>query len=154
MNKERKIEIEEVESVTPPPRARVPESVARKRDYLAGFLAGETETQPAAAADAGNEELKDRIVEALKSVYDPEIPVDIYELGLIYDIEVSEDGDATVIMTLTTPHCPVAESLPNEVELRVLSVPGIRDAEVRLVWDPPWDPSRMSDEARLELGML
>lgn len=154
MNKERKIEVEEVESVTPPPRARVPESVARKRDYLAGFLAGETEMQPAAAADAGNEELKDRVIEALKSVYDPEIPVDIYELGLIYDIEISEDGDATVIMTLTTPHCPVAETLPNEVELRVLSVPGVRDAEVRLVWDPPWDPSRMSDEARLELGML
>ncbi|HET7316509.1 MAG TPA: SUF system Fe-S cluster assembly protein [Sphingomicrobium sp.] len=151
MNEERKIEVEEVESVTPPPRARVPESVARKRDYLAGFLAGETESKPAAS---GDEELKDRIVEALKSVYDPEIPVDIYELGLIYDIEVTEDADAVVTMTLTTPHCPVAESLPNEVELRVLSVPGIRDAEVKLVWDPPWDPSKMSDEARLELGML
>ena len=151
MNKERKIEIEEVESVTPPPRARVPDSVARKRDYLAGFLAGDTETAPAAA---GDEDLKDRVVEALKSIYDPEIPVDIYELGLIYDVDISEDGDAIVTMTLTTPHCPVAESLPNEVELRVLSVPGIRDAEVKLVWDPPWDPSKMSDEARLELGML
>ena len=151
MNEERKIEVEEVESVTPPPRARVPESVARKRDYLAGFLAGETESKPAAA---DNEELKARIVEALKSVYDPEIPVDIYELGLIYDIEVSEDGDAIVTMTLTTPHCPVAESMPSEVELRVLSVPGVRDAEVKLVWDPPWDTSKMSDEARLELGML
>jgi FeS assembly SUF system protein len=151
MNEERKIEVEEVESVTPPPRARVPDSVARKRDYLAGFLAGETEARPPAA---DNEELKDRIVEALKSVYDPEIPVDIYELGLIYNVEISEDGDAVVTMTLTTPHCPVAESLPNEVELRVLSVPGVRDAEVKLVWDPPWDPSKMSDEARLELGML
>jgi FeS assembly SUF system protein len=155
MNKERKIEVEEVVSVTPPPRARVPESavekLGRKRDYLAGFLAGETESKPAAA---DNDELKDRIVEALKSVYDPEIPVDIYELGLIYDIEVSEDGDAVVTMTLTTPHCPVAESMPSEVELRVLSVPGVRDAEVKLVWDPPWDPSKMSDEARLELGML
>ena len=151
MNQERKIETEEVESVAPPPRARLPESVGRKRDYLAGFLAGETESTPAADS---NDELKERIVEALKSVYDPEIPVDIYELGLIYDVEVSEDGDALVTMTLTTPHCPVAESLPNEVELRVLSVPGVRDAEVRLVWDPPWDPSKMSDEARLELGML
>ena len=151
MNEERKIETQEVESVAPPPRARVPESVARKRDYLAGFLAGETETAPAAA---GDEELKDRVIEALKSIYDPEIPVDIYELGLIYDVDISEDGDAIVTMTLTTPHCPVAESLPNEVELRILSVPGIRDAEVRLVWDPPWDPSKMSDEARLELGML
>jgi len=151
MNEERKIEVEEVESVIPPPRARVPERVARKRDYLAGFLSGQTESAPAAA---DNDELRERIVEALKSVYDPEIPVDIYELGLIYDVEISEDGDAVITMTLTTPHCPVAESMPAEVELRVLSVPGIRDAEVKLVWDPPWDPSKMSDEARLELGML
>ena len=149
MNEERKIETEEVASAPTPPRARVRDSVARKRDYLAGFLAGETEPKP-----AGNDELKDRVIEALKSVYDPEIPVDIYELGLIYDIAISEDGDAVITMTLTTPHCPVAESLPNEVELRVLSVPGIRDAEVKVVWDPPWDPSQMSDEARLELGML
>jgi FeS assembly SUF system protein len=155
MNEERKIEVEEVGSVPAPPRARVPESatekLGRKRDYLAGFLAGETETAP---AGAGDEDLKDRVVESLKSIYDPEIPVDIYELGLIYDVDISEDGDAVVTMTLTTPHCPVAETLPNEVELRVLSVPGIRDAEVKLVWDPPWDPSKMSDEARLELGML
>ena len=152
MNEERKIATEEVESVPRPPRARLPEDAARKRDYLAGFLAGETETQP--GGEATNEELRDSVIEALKSIYDPEIPVDIYELGLIYDVEISEDGDAVVTMTLTTPHCPVAESLPNEVELRVLSVPGIRDSEVKLVWDPPWDPSKMSDEARLELGML
>ncbi|QNM81767.1 SUF system Fe-S cluster assembly protein [Sphingomonas sabuli] len=156
MNEERKIEVEEVEAVTPPPRGRVPESAGekldRKRDYLAGFLAGETETAP--AGDSGNAEVKERIVEALKSIYDPEIPVDIYELGLIYDVAVDADGDALVTMTLTTPHCPVAESMPGEVELRVLSVPGVRDAKVDLVWDPPWDPSKMSDEARLELGML
>ena len=151
MNEERKIETEEVEAVTPPRRARVSETFARKRDYLAGFLSGET--KPAEEVPA-NADLKEAVVEALKSVYDPEIPVDIYELGLIYDIDIREDGDAVVTMTLTTPHCPVAESLPNEVELRVLSVPGIRDAEVKLVWDPPWDPSKMSDEARLELGML
>ena len=150
MNEERKIEVEEVESVIPPPRARVPESVARKRDYLTGFLSGETEEKP----PASNDELTDRVIEMLKSIYDPEIPVDIYELGLIYDIDVSEDGDAVITMTLTTPHCPVAESMPGEVEMRVLSVPGIRDTEVKLVWDPPWDPSKMSDEARLELGML
>ena len=149
MNEERKIETEEVASAPTPPRARVPDNVARKRDYLAGFLAGETEPKP-----AGDDELKDRVIEALKSVYDPEIPVDISELGLMYEIAISEDGDAVITMTLTTPHCPVAESLPNEVELRVLSVPGIRDAEVKVVWDPPWDPSQMSDEARLELGML
>ncbi len=151
MNKERKIEIEEVESVETPPRATVGETFERKRDYLAGFLAGEKEEVPAHGPGG---DLQASVVEALKSIYDPEIPVDIYELGLIYDVEISEDGDATVTMTLTTPHCPVAESLPNEVELRVLSVPGIRDAVVNLVWDPPWDPTRMSDEARLELGML
>ena len=101
-----------------------------------------------------NEQIKDQAIDILKTVYDPEIPVNIYELGLIYDVTITEDGDAVVTMTLTTPHCPVAESMPGEVELRVLSVPGIRDAEVKLVWDPPWDPSKMSDEARLELGML
>jgi FeS assembly SUF system protein len=150
MNEERKIETEEVEAVTPPPRARVTPEFERKRDYLAGFLAGEKD-EPKAGAGS---DLQAAVVDALKSVYDPEIPVDIYELGLIYDVQIDEDGDAVVLMTLTTPHCPVAESLPNEVELRVLSVPGIRDAEVKLVWDPPWDPSKMSDEARLELGML
>jgi FeS assembly SUF system protein len=172
VNKERKIETEEVTRVTPPPRARVnpprdgegnhaphggggPETpqhaLERKRDYLAGFLAGEKPDEPKAGPGS---DLQATVVEALKSVYDPEIPVDIYELGLIYDVDISEDGDAVIAMTLTTPHCPVAESLPNEVELRVLSVPGIRDAVVNLVWDPPWDPSKMSDEARLELGML
>lgn len=151
MNEERKIQTEEVEAGTPPPRARVPESVARKRDYLAGFLAGEAKEEPKAGPGS---DVQAAVVDVLKSIYDPEIPVDIYELGLIYDVDISEDGDATITMTLTTPHCPVAESLPNEVELRVLSVPGIRDAVVNLVWDPPWDPSKMSDEARLELGML
>jgi FeS assembly SUF system protein len=150
MNRERKIETEQVDAVTPPPRARVTDGFERKRDYLAGFLAGE-QAEPAGGPGS---DLQADIVEVLKSVYDPEIPVDIYELGLIYDVAVSDDGDATITMTLTTPHCPVAESLPQEVELRALSVPGIRDAVVNLVWDPPWDPSKMSDEARLELGML
>ena len=151
MNEERKIETEEVEAVHAPPRARVTPDFERKRDYLTGFLSGETKPVDVPVA---NEDLKNNVIDALKSIYDPEIPVDIYELGLIYDVVISEDADAVVTMTLTTPHCPVAESLPNEVELRVLSVPGIRDAEVKLVWDPPWDPSKMSDEARLELGML
>ena len=151
MNENRKIEVEEVEAVAPPPRARVAETFERKRDYLAGFLAGDKPDDP---VEGPGGDLQAAVVEALKSIYDPEIPVDIYELGLIYDVAVDADGDALVTMTLTTPHCPVAESMPQEVELRVLAVPGIRDAEVKLVWDPPWDPSKMSDEARLELGML
>ena len=126
---------------------------ARKSDDAA-FAEAWDAPQKGALDQAEIDRLTDAIIEALKTVYDPEIPVDIYELGLIYDVAISEDGDARVTMTLTTPHCPVAESLPNEVELRVLLVPGVRDAEVKLVWDPPWDPSRMSDEARLELGML
>ncbi|WP_294171432.1 SUF system Fe-S cluster assembly protein [uncultured Sphingomonas sp.] len=156
MGEERRIEIEEVTEVTPPPRARVEletpsETFERKRDYLAGFLAEKPAEAPAHGTGG---DLQAAIVETLKTIYDPEIPVDIYELGLIYDVAVSENCDAVVTMTLTTPHCPVAESMPGEVELRVLSVPGVRDAEVKLVWDPPWDPSKMSDEARLELGML
>ena len=151
MNEERKIATDEVTGVASPPRARVTPEFERKKDYLAGFLAGDKPEEPKGGAGS---ELQASVVEVLKSIYDPEIPVDIYELGLIYDVAISEDGDATITMTLTTPHCPVAESLPNEVELRVLSVPGIRDAVVNLVWDPPWDPSKMSDEARLELGML
>ena len=93
------------------------------------------------------------MINALKDIYDPEIPVNIYDLGLIYNVEIN-DGHALVTMTLTTPHCPVAESMPAEVELRVGAVPGVGDAEVNLVWDPPWSPENMSDEARLELGML
>ena len=151
MGEEKKIEVEEVDGVDAPPRARVTPEFERKRDYLAGFLA---EKKPELEVAGPGGELQEAVIEALKSIYDPEIPVDIYELGLIYDVAISEDGDAVVTMTLTTPHCPVAESMPGEVELRVLSVPGIRDAEVKLVWDPPWDPSKMSDEARLELGML
>ena len=94
------------------------------------------------------------MIEALKDIYDPEIPVNIYDLGLIYDVEVTPEHHAMVKMTLTTPHCPVAESMPGEVELRVGAVPGVGDAEVKLVWDPPWDPQKMTDEAKLELGML
>src|SRR5690349_2182548 len=157
MNDERKIQVEQVEAVTPPPRARVEdaetarETFERKRDYLEGFLSKQPEA--VGAAEPGGA-LHDAIVDALKEIYDPEIPVNIYDLGLIYGVEVTGEGHAAVTMTLTTPHCPVAESMPGEVELRVGSVPGVRDAEVLLVWDPPWGPDKMTDEARLELGML
>ncbi|MFN2473357.1 MAG: SUF system Fe-S cluster assembly protein [Sphingomicrobium sp.] len=151
MDEGQKIETESVEAVEAPARARVTPEFERKRDYLAGFLA---EQKPPLEANVPGGELQEAVIEALKSIYDPEIPVDIYELGLIYDVAVSEDGDAVVTMTLTTPHCPVAESMPGEVEMRILAAPGIRDAEVKLVWEPAWDPSKMSDEARLELGML
>jgi FeS assembly SUF system protein len=149
-------EVEEVEGVVPPPKARIEvetpaETLARKRDYLEGFLA--QQPQGVAAGEPGGD-LYEAVIDALKEIYDPEIPVNIYELGLIYGVEVTGDGDASVTMTLTTPHCPVAESMPAEVELRVSSVPGIRQADVHLVWDPPWDPQKMSDEAKLELGML
>ena len=153
MNEERKIEIEEVDAAASPPRARVDlaETFGRKKDYLAGFLA----QQPAEASpvEPGGD-LYEAVIEALKEIYDPEIPVNIYDLGLIYGVDISPDSDARVTMTLTTPHCPVAESMPGEIELRVSAVPGIRDAQVELVWDPPWDPQKMSDEAKLELGML
>ena len=112
------------------------------------------EGDPLIAPSTTEHPLYDSVVEACKTVYDPEIPVNIYDLGLIYGVDVTADSDVAVTMTLTTPHCPVAESMPGEVELRVGSVPGIGHAEVELVWDPPWDPQKMSDEAKLELGML
>ena len=97
--------------------------------------------------------LTDDIVGALKTVFDPEIPADIYELGLIYRVDVNDDRDVTIDMTLTTPNCPSAAELPAQVENAVASVPGVREAKVNIVWEPPWDPSRMSDEARAVLDM-
>ena len=148
--------IEEVDSVPAPPKARVeqaesaPEKLERKKDYLEGFLAQKPQ---AMSGDEPGGDLYEAVIAAIKDIYDPEIPVNIYDLGLIYNVEIN-DGHALITMTLTTPHCPVAESMPGEVELRVGAVPGIGDAEVNLVWDPPWSPTNMTDEARLELGML
>jgi len=176
MNEQSKFRTEEVERAAEPPKARVDDApvsdveddgkvaapspfdgesdaakLGRKRDYLEGFLAQKPAEQP--KGEPGGD-LYEAIIETLKSIYDPEIPVNIYDLGLIYGVEVDDESDVTVTMTLTTPHCPVAETMPAEVELRAASVPGVRDAEVNLVWDPPWGPDKMTDEARLELGML
>ena len=98
--------------------------------------------------------LGEKIVKVLKTIYDPEIPVDIYELGLIYDVMVNEDFDVKILMTLTSPNCPVAETLPVEVEEKIKSIDEIKDAEVEITLDPPWSQELMSEEAKLELGML
>ena len=109
---------------------------------------------PSAPADKPSREaIEAAVVEQLKTVYDPEIPVDIYELGLVYAIEVSDENDVDIRLTLTSPMCPVAGSLPPEVEAKVALVPGVRTSRVEVVWEPPWDPSMMSEAARLELGM-
>ena len=117
-------------------------------------------TQPASDAPAAPGlsaeeigQLTDEIVTALKSVYDPEIPADVYELGLIYKIDIGDDRAVTIDMTLTTPNCPSAQELPGMVENAVASVPGAGPVSVNVVWEPPWEPSRMSDEARMVLNM-
>ena len=109
--------------------------------------------QPSAIPADEMARMTDEIVIALKTVYDPEIPADIYELGLIYKVDIGDDRLVNVEMTLTTPNCPAAAELPTQVENAVASVPGVREAKVNIVWDPPWDPSRMSDEARAVLNM-
>jgi FeS assembly SUF system protein len=142
------IQVHEADQAPPPPaRPTVLPEQTRQSDYLEGFLQG----GPAQADEAP---LYDRVIEALRSIFDPEIPVNIYDLGLIYGCDIDADNHVVVTMTLTTPHCPVAESMPGEVEMRVGAVEGVGSAEVNLVWDPPWDPAKMSDEAKLELGML
>ena len=165
-----RIEIEEVEGVEAPRRARVDEAVETPAEKLERQLLG-AHPMPADDGEPPKEgdvirsgmpldrtkhtvATDEAVIDAMKSIYDPEIPVNIYDLGLIYGVDVSPEGSVVVTMTLTTPHCPVAESMPAEVELRVEAVPGVRDAEVNLVWDPAWDPQKMSDDAKLELGML
>jgi FeS assembly SUF system protein len=99
-------------------------------------------------------ELREAIIAKLKEVYDPEIPVSIYELGLVYEITINDDFKARILMTLTAPNCPVAESLPQEVKETVMKIEGITDAEVEITFDPPWDEDMMSEEAKLEMGLL
>ena len=100
------------------------------------------------------QDLGEKIVKELKSIFDPEIPVDIYELGLIYDVFVNEDNEVKILMTLTTPNCPVAETLPQEVEEKIKSIDEVKTAEVEITFDPPWTRDLMSEEAKLELGFL
>ena len=112
------------------------------------------EPQKSALSQVELDKLTEELIEALKSVHDPEIPVDIYELGLIYRVDVSDDRDVVVDMTLTAPGCPVAGEMPGWVETAVEKVPGVRSAKANLVFDPPWDSSKMSDEAKLALNMF
>jgi FeS assembly SUF system protein len=101
-----------------------------------------------------SESIKQRVVEALRTIYDPEIPVNIYDIGLIYEIRIDAGGAARIVMTLTSPSCPEAESLPPEVERKVAAVDGVTSAKVEITWEPPWDPEMMSEAAKLELGMF
>jgi len=105
-------------------------------------------------SDINKQELEEKIINALKTCYDPEIPVDIFELGLIYEIRIDEDANATILMTLTSPACPVAGSLPGEVQSKVNEVSEIKSAKVELVWNPPWEKDMMSEVAKVELGFL
>ncbi|MCX7697318.1 MAG: SUF system Fe-S cluster assembly protein [Bacteroidales bacterium] len=97
--------------------------------------------------------LKDKIIEVLKNIYDPEIPVNIYDLGLIYDIQIGDEGNVKLLMTLTAPNCPIAESLPNQIRRAVMQIEGVQDVWVELTFDPPWTPEKMSDEARMILNL-
>jgi FeS assembly SUF system protein len=124
---------------------------------LALPLSGSNPTTPPASSDPPpnpNASLEERVIAALRGVFDPEIPVNIYELGLIYDLRVDASGAVSIRMTLTSPACPVAGALPGEVQSKVQAVPGVTSAKVELVWEPPWEMSRMSEEARLQLGMF
>ncbi len=140
MKTEQEVPVDTPEPQEPQPQAESPEGAA---------------PVAAAASDPSDpSDVENNIVEALKTVFDPEIPVNIYELGLIYDIDIQADGSVQVKMTLTSPGCPVAGSLPGEVQSKVEGVPGVTSADVELVWDPSWNPSMMSEAARLELGMF
>jgi FeS assembly SUF system protein len=122
-------------------------------DVTAEQGSAQNAAQPSAIPADEMTRLSNEIVGALKTVFDPEIPADIYELGLIYKVDINDERMVNIDMTLTTPNCPSAAELPAQVENAVAGVPGVREAKVTIVWDPPWDPSRMSDEARAVLNM-
>ncbi len=125
-----------------------------KQGMVDAVEAGAPGQAEGAQAPAVASSLEARVVVAMESVYDPEIPVNIYELGLIYNVDIGPSGDVAIEMTLTSPACPVAGELPGEVEARVREVDGVSEVVVELVWDPPWTPDRMTEAARLELGMM
>lgn len=133
--------------------------------FLAGFLAAREEeeaTEPRVTTEdiiaepepTSKEDVEAGVIATLRQIYDPEIPVNIYDMGLIYTVDVMDDWSVDVVMTLTSPHCPVAETMPGEVEMKVNATAGVNGVNLQLVWDPPWDMGKMSDEARLELGLL
>jgi FeS assembly SUF system protein len=138
-----------LEVENPIPKPPLPDS--------SGVPAEESKSASAAEAALGPVDVGDieeKIIAALRTCYDPEIPVNIYELGLIYDINVNPSGDVVLNMTLTSPACPVAGSLPPEVQAKIAAIPGVKSAKVEVVWDPPWTPERMSEAAKLQLGMF
>ena len=145
---------EEVTSVEAPPKVRAEdaprETFERKKDYLEGFLAAKPQ---ALSGEEPGGELYEAVLTALREIYDPEIPVNIYELGLIYDLTVAPTAAVHVRMTLTTPMCPAAGTLPGEVESKIRAVKPVTAVKVELVWDPPWDKDRMSEAAKLQLGI-
>jgi FeS assembly SUF system protein len=118
--------------------------------------AGPVAVSPPATGDGpvDVQSIEEKVIAALATCFDPEIPVNIYELGLVYDVKVAPDGQVRILMTLTSPACPAAASLPGEVQAKSREVPGVRDAQVELVWDPPWTPERMSEAAKLQLGFF
>jgi len=121
---------------------------------VATVPAPEVPAAPSTTPSVPVDEIENGVVEVLKTVFDPEIPVNIYELGLVYDVDVQDSGEVKIQMTLTSPACPVAGSLPGEVQAKVERVPGVTRAEIELVWEPVWNPSLMSEAARLQLGMF
>ncbi len=136
-------------------------ALSRKVDFISEFMnRSETDSAETGSAAPGNGErvsdavFEQQIIDALRGVYDPEIPVNIYDLGLIYDVDISDDRMVSIQMTLTTPGCPVAQTFPGTVECAVKCVEGVEDATVELVWDPPWTKDRMSEDALLSLGLL
>ena len=122
--------------------------------HAPGESAAATNAAPLTEIDRERQAIKEKVIEALRNIYDPEIPVNIYDLGLIYEVAVDAEKNVAIKMTLTAPACPSAQELPEQVRDAVMAVPGVADCEVETVWDPPWEPSRMSEEARLQLNMF